>query len=182
MLRKPFHGTDPVISPEACVAENAAVVGMVTLEAGCSIWYGAVLRGDVEPIEIGENSNLQDCVVVHTATGIPCRVGKNVTVGHGAILHSCDVADNCLIGMGAILLSGCVIGTGSLIAAGALVPENRVIPPNSVVMGCPGRVVRQTTEEERAGFAYSAEEYLRNAREQLGSCGEEKTLWEDNTP
>lgn len=172
MLKKPFCGIEPVISPEACIAENASVIGQVTLKAGCSVWYGAVLRGDVEPIEIGENTNLQDCVVVHTATGIPCRVGKNVTVGHGAILHSCDVADNCLIGMGAILLSGCVIGEGSLIAAGALVSENRVIPPNSVVMGCPGRVVRQTTPEDRAGFAVSAEHYLENARSQLGTCGE----------
>lgn len=174
MLKKTFRSIEPTISPAAYVAENATVIGKVTLAPGSSVWYGAVLRGDVEAIVIGENTNLQDCVVVHTATGIDCRVGRNVTVGHGAILHSCDVADDCLIGMGAILLSGCKIGSGSLVAAGALVSEGREIPPNSVVMGCPGRVVRQTTEEERQGFAISAAHYLDNARDQLGPVGDEK--------
>ncbi len=170
MLIKPFQTALPVIDPDAYGAENATVIGMVTLAAGSSVWYNAVLRGDVEPIVIGPCTNLQDNVVVHTSYGTPCRVGRNVTVGHGAILHSCDIGDNCLIGMGAILLTGCVIGEGSLIAAGALVPEDRVIPPNSVVMGCPGKVVRQTTAEERMGFALSAEHYVQNAREQLEPC------------
>jgi carbonic anhydrase/acetyltransferase-like protein (isoleucine patch superfamily) len=168
MLKKTFQNIEPTIAPDAYVAENATVIGMVTLESGSSIWYNCVLRGDVEPIIIGENSNIQDGVIAHTSHGTVCRVGKNVTVGHGAILHSCDVADNCLIGMGAILLSGCVIGEGSLIAAGALVPEGRVIPPNSVVMGCPGKIVRQTTDADRESFAISAVHYLDNAKQQFG--------------
>ena len=124
--------------PHARVAENATLVGQVTLEARSSVWYGAVLRADTTTIHVGAGSNLQDGCMVHGDEGFPVQVGQDVTVGHGAILHGCTVGDRCVIGMGATLLNGCVIGEDSLVAAGALVTQNTVIPAGSLVMGSPG--------------------------------------------
>ena len=118
MLIRTAAGKAPAIAPTARAAESAAFIGDVTLGENVTVWYGAVLRGDVGPIRIGRGSNLQDNCAVHCAVGVPTAVGENVTVGHGAILHSCTVGDGCLIGMGAILLDGCVIGAGSMVAAG----------------------------------------------------------------
>ena len=160
MLIRPFHDCTPEIHPAARLAETAAVIGEVILAENVTVWYGAVLRGDVGPIRIGRGSNIQDNCTVHCAVDVPTVVGENVVVGHGAILHSCTVGDGCLIGMGAILLDGCVIGEGSVIAAGALVPPGKSIPPRSLVMGVPGRVVRQVTEEECAANLVNAARYV----------------------
>lgn len=160
MLIRSFQDFTPQIHPSARLAETAAVIGDVALEENVTIWYGAVLRGDVGPIRIGRGSNIQDNCTVHCAVDVPTVVGENVVVGHGAILHSCTVGDGCLIGMGAILLDGCVIGEGSVIAAGALVPPGKSIPPRSLVMGVPGRVVRQVTEEEAAATLANAARYV----------------------
>ena len=160
MLIRTAAGKTPAIAPTARAEESAALIGDVTLGENVTVWYGAVLRGDVGPIRIGRGSNIQDNCTVHCAVDVPTVVGENVVVGHGAILHSCTVGDGCLIGMGSILLDGCVIGEGSVIAAGALVPPGKSIPPRSLVMGVPGRVVRQVTEEEAAATLANAARYV----------------------
>ena len=147
------------------IAPDAAVIGSVELGEDSSVWYGAVLRGDTEPIRIGARSNIQDGTVVHTDDGFPTTVGDNVTVGHNVILHGCTIEPGCTIGMGAILLNGSRVGANSLVAAGALLPEGREYPPDSLIMGVPARAVRELTEEERARVAEGAEIYLLRARE-----------------
>jgi carbonic anhydrase/acetyltransferase-like protein (isoleucine patch superfamily) len=132
----------PSIHPTAFIAPGAVVIGDVTLDAETSVWYTAVLRGDMAPISIGARSNLQDGAIVHVDEGIPCRVGQRVGVGHRAILHGCTIEDDCLIGMGSILLNNVRVGSGSVIAAGAVVPEGMEIPAGSLVMGVPGKIVR----------------------------------------
>ena len=161
------HGHTPAIHPTARVAENATLVGDVTLGDRASIWYGAVLRGDSAPITVGADTNIQDNAVVHCDAGFPAVIGSGVTVGHGAILHGCTVEDGTLIGMGAILLNGCVIGKNSLVAAGALVTQNTVIPPESLVMGSPAKVVRPLRPEELEQLSLDAEVYVRLAAQQL---------------
>lgn len=158
-----FDGHVPALHPTALVADNATLVGQVTLEAHANIWYGAVLRADNSPIVIGEGSNIQDNVVCHCDTGMPVQVGKNVTVGHSAVLHSCTIGDGSLIGMGAVLLNGCVIGKGSMVAAGALVTQNTVIPDGCVAMGSPAKVVRPIRPEEAADQLTYAGNYCRRA-------------------
>jgi carbonic anhydrase/acetyltransferase-like protein (isoleucine patch superfamily) len=133
----------PSIHPTAFIASTAAVMGDVTLGEEASVWYGAVLRGDMAPIVIGAQSNIQDGTVVHVDDGVPCHVGQRVGVGHRVVLHGCTVEDDCLIAMGSVLLNGVVIGSGSVVAAGAVVPEGMRVPPRSLVMGVPGRIVRQ---------------------------------------
>ena len=167
MIIRAIGEKSPTIHPTARLAENAAVVGDVTLDEDVTVWYGAVLRGDAGPIRIGRGSNLQDNVTVHCAIGIPTAVGENVVVGHGAILHSCTVGDGCLIGMGAVLLDGCSVGEGSVIGAGAVVPPGKAIPPGSTVMGVPGTVVREVSEEEVRSTLENAAHYVRLGREQL---------------
>lgn len=157
----------PACAPSARVADNATLVGEVSLGAEVSVWFGAVLRGDEAPIQVGEGSNIQDNAVVHCDRSFPVRIGKDVTVGHAAILHGCTVEDRCLIGMGAILLNGCVIGSGSLVAAGALVTQDAVIPPGSLVVGSPAKVLRPLREEESESILESAAEYRRAAALQL---------------
>ena len=146
------------------IAPDAAVIGAVELGEESSVWFGAVLRGDNEPIRIGARSNIQDGSVVHTDPSFPTTVGEDVTVGHRVILHGCTVEDGCTIGMGAILLNGCRVGAHSLVAAGALLPEGRDYPPGSLIMGMPARAVRELTAEERLRVAEGAEIYVRNAR------------------
>lgn len=138
--------TSPVLHSSVFVAPTAVVIGDVTLGENASVWYTAVLRGDMAPITVGDSSNIQDGTVVHVDEGIPCRMGARVGVGHRAILHGCTVEDDCLIGMGSILLNGVRIGTGSVVAAGAVLREGMEVPPGSVVMGVPGRVVREVDE------------------------------------
>ena len=155
----------PNIHPSAFIAPTASVMGNVTLGRDASVWYGAVLRGDLDAIEIGEESNLQDGTIVHTDPGFPTRVGRRVGVGHRVILHGCIIEDRCLIGMGSILLNGAVVGTGSVIAAGAVVPEGVRIPPGSVVMGVPGRVVRQADAQLTERIEETWARYVERARE-----------------
>jgi carbonic anhydrase/acetyltransferase-like protein (isoleucine patch superfamily) len=146
------------------VAPDAALIGRVRLLAGASIWFGAVLRGDNELIHIGRNSNVQDHCVCHTDMGYPTTLGNDCTVGHRAVLHGCSIGDNCLIGIGAILLNGARIGDNCIIGAGALVTEGKEIPAGSLVIGAPGRIMRQVTAEEIAAIAQSARHYADNGR------------------
>lgn len=172
MIFKPYRGIHPKIHPTARVAENVTLLGDVTMEEHSSLWFGCIARGDVAPVVIGANSNIQDGCLLHNKTGVPTIIGKNVTAGHGAILHGCTIEDNCLIGMGAILLNNCVIGEGSIVAAGALVTERTVIPPGSMVMGSPGKVVRAVRPEERDYIESNAKKYALYAGEQLIPCPE----------
>jgi carbonic anhydrase/acetyltransferase-like protein (isoleucine patch superfamily) len=132
----------PNIHPSAFIASTAAVMGDVTVGQDASIWYQTVVRGDMAPIVIGAQSNIQDGTIVHVDDGVPCTVGQRVAVGHRVILHGCTVGDDCLIAMGSVLLNGVSVGDGSVVAAGAVVPEGMQIPPKSLVMGVPGRIVR----------------------------------------
>lgn len=147
-----FNQYKPKIGEDVFIASTAVVEREVELKAKSSIWFNAVLRGDVNSISIGEGSNVQDGTVVHVADDHPAIVKDYVTIGHGAIIHGCTIEDCCLIGMGAIILNGAHIGKGSIVAAGALVPEGAEIPPNSLVMGVPGKVVRtiDKVEENKA--------------------------------
>lgn len=167
MIIKSHLDHTPHFHPTVRIAENVSVIGDVTLAERSSLWYGTIVRGDTAPITIGADTNVQDGCILHADPGIPTVIGKNVTVGHGAILHGCTVGDDCLIGMGATLLNNCVIGEGSIIAAGALVTERAVIPPGSMVMGCPGKIVRAIRPEELAANRASAEHYVELAAEQL---------------
>lgn len=138
----------PEIHENVFVAPSSDVIGDVTIDEGSSIWYGAVVRGDIENIRIGKYTNIQDNVTVHTETNIPTVIGDYAVIGHNAIIHGCTVGNNCLIGMGSIILNNAVIGENSIVAAGSLITEGNVIPPNSLVMGIPGKVVRQVTTIE----------------------------------
>jgi carbonic anhydrase/acetyltransferase-like protein (isoleucine patch superfamily) len=156
------------IPDAAFVAENATIIGNVMSKPEIGIWYGAVIRADKDRIAIGSRSNIQDNCVVHTSAGHPVTIGDDVSVGHGAILHGCVVHDRVLVGMGAIILNGAEIGSESIIGAGALVTEGKVIPPRSLVMGVPGKVVRQVTDGEVEGIMKNAESYVHLAREHAG--------------
>ena len=152
------------IHPTAFIAPGAAVMGDVTLGAHASIWYGAVVRGDMAPITIGAETNLQDGTIVHVDEGVPCTVGRRVGVGHRVILHGCTIEDECLIGMGSILLNNVRIGTGSVVAAGAVIPEGMQVPPRSVVMGVPGRIVRPVDSGLAERIATTWAHYVEQAR------------------
>lgn len=159
----PLHDIPaPEIAESAFVAAGAVIVGRVVLAENSSVWYNAVLRAEQEPISIGEGSNLQDNASGHVDAGYPLTVGRNVSVGHGAVLHGCTVEDDCLIGMSATLLNGAVIGAGSLVAAGAVVLEGTIVPPGSLVAGVPAKVRRELTDAERAGIRNNAANYLRH--------------------
>lgn len=152
------------IHPTAFIAPGAAVMGDVTIGADASVWYGAVLRGDMAPITIGAQTNLQDGTIVHVDEGAPCIVGQRVGVGHRVILHGCTVEDECLIGMGSILLNGVRIGTGSVVAAGAVIPEGMQVAPGSLVMGVPGRIVRTVDGSLTERIASTWAHYVEQAR------------------
>ena len=158
--RARFLFVPPLIDPTAYVASSAVVMGDVRLGPRSSVWPTAVLRGDINTIEIGEGSNIQDGCVVHLAEDLPVRVGKMVTVGHRAILHACTVGDNCLIGMGATILDGAVVGENCIIGAHALVTKGAQIPAGSLVMGMPAKVVRALSAEEIAGLHVWADYYI----------------------
>lgn len=153
----------PQIDPQAWVAPDANVIGDVHLAAEASVWFGATLRGDNEPITIGAGSNVQENVVMHTDPGFPLEVGENCTIGHKALLHGCRIGAGALVGMGAIILNGAVIGEGCLIGAGALITEGKEIPAGHLVMGAPGKVIRPLDEAGRAGLLASAAHYRERA-------------------
>ncbi len=156
---KGLKGVKPQIHEDSFIAETAVLIGDVNICEGSSVWYGAVLRGDLDNITLGKYSNIQDNCVVHTEIGVPTKIGEYTVIGHGTILHGCNIGNNCLVGMGAIVLNNAVIGDNCIIGAGALVPEGKVIPPNSLVLGVPGKVVRDVTEEEVAAIKKSAIAY-----------------------
>ncbi|WP_341861535.1 gamma carbonic anhydrase family protein [Gymnodinialimonas sp. 57CJ19] len=157
-------GVSPDIAEDTWIAPDANVIGNVVLEAGASVWFGCTLRGDNEEIRVGAGSNVQENVVGHTDPGCPLLIGPDCTIGHKAMLHGCVIGAGSLIGMGATVLNGAKIGAGCLIGAGALIPEGKVIPDGSLVMGMPGKVVRELDEAARAGLLASAELYRQNMR------------------
>lgn len=144
------------------IAPNATLIGKVRLADDASVWFGAVLRGDNEPIVVGARSNIQDLTMIHTDPGFPATIGTDCTIGHRAILHGCTIGDNSLIGMGAIVLNGATVGRNCLIGAGALIPEGRSIPPNSLALGAPAKVVRKLDEAEVARLGLAAAHYVNN--------------------
>ncbi|PID36970.1 MAG: gamma carbonic anhydrase family protein [Rhodobacterales bacterium] len=158
-----LDGVRPEMDASAWVAPDANVIGKVRLGAKASVWFSVTLRGDNEWIEIGTGSNIQENVVGHTDPGFPLIVGENVTVGHKATIHGCEIGDGSLIGMGATLLNGARIGKGCLIGAGALITEGKVIPDGSMVLGAPGKVVRQLDATVQAQLMESARRYQENA-------------------
>ncbi|MET8956392.1 gamma carbonic anhydrase family protein [Streptomyces sp. NPDC004393] len=157
-------GRDPEVDGDAFVSPTSVVIGGVTLHAGASVWYGAVLRGDVERITVGAHSNVQDNCTLHADPGFPVSVGERVSVGHNAVVHGATVEDDCLIGMGATVLNGAVIGAGSLVAAQALVPQGMRVPPGSLVAGVPAKVKRELTAEEREGITLNGTMYAELAK------------------
>mgnify|MGYP001546670513 FL=1 len=158
----------PTMTGEYWIAETAVVIGDVLLEEGASVWWGAVLRGDNERITVGPGSNVQDGSVLHTDPGSPLVIGANVTVGHMVMLHGCTIGDGSLIGIGAVVLNGAKIGRNCIIGAKALIPERREIPDNSLVMGAPGKVVRELGEDHRRMIEHGAVHYVDNARRYAG--------------
>jgi carbonic anhydrase/acetyltransferase-like protein (isoleucine patch superfamily) len=154
----------PDIADSAWVADSAQVIGKVKLEDNASVWFGAVLRGDNEWLTVGEGSNIQEGTVMHSDMGFPLKLGRNVTVGHQAMLHGCTVGDNSLIGIKAVVLNGAKIGRNCLVGAGALVTEGKEFPDGSLIIGSPAKAVRELTPEQIAGLQRSAEHYVLNAR------------------
>jgi carbonic anhydrase/acetyltransferase-like protein (isoleucine patch superfamily) len=154
----------PQLAPGVWIAANATVIGDVRLADNASVWWNAVLRGDNDPITIGANTNIQDGSVLHTDAGVPLTLGRDITVGHLVMLHGCTVGDGSLIGIKSVILNRAVIGRHCLIGANALIPEGKVIPERSLVMGSPGKVVRELTDEEVARLAAAAAHYVENAR------------------
>ncbi|HYQ90714.1 MAG TPA: gamma carbonic anhydrase family protein [Candidatus Competibacteraceae bacterium] len=152
---------------EHFIAPNATLIGSIVLENCASIWFNTVIRGDNDPIVIGEGSNIQDSCVLHTDEGVPLNVGKWVTVGHMVMLHGCTIGDNSLIGIKAVILNRAKIGKNCLIGANTLIPEGKEIPDNSLVMGSPGKVVRELTPEQIARIHHAAEHYVENMRRYL---------------
>ncbi|MDQ1122013.1 gamma carbonic anhydrase family protein [Microbacterium trichothecenolyticum] len=159
----------PTVSDDAFVASGARVIGDVTLGAGSSVWYNAVLRGDSAAIVVGDRSNVQDNVSVHVDRGRPVRIGSDVSIGHNAVVHGCTIGDGSLIGMGSVILSGAEIGAGCLVAGGAVVLEGTVVPAGSLVAGVPAKVRRALTDEERAGIRRNAETYLAHSARHSGA-------------
>ena len=160
-----FRGHRPDTGRAAFVADSAAVIGDVTLCEGSSVWFGAVLRGDESSVTVGRGSNIQDNAVLHGDEGYAVRIGENVTVGHGAVVHGCTVGNGVVVGMHATLLNGCVIGDNCIIGAGALVREGQIVDEGSLVVGVPGKAVKQLTPENAAHVAANAALYTRLARE-----------------
>lgn len=159
-----LDGVGPVLpgEDEYWIAPNAAVMGRVILKKNASVWFGATLRGDNDPITVGENSNVQDGSVLHTDTGIPLTIGANVTIGHMVMLHGCTIGDNTLVGIGSIVLNGAKIGKNCLIGANCLITEGKEIPDNSLVMGAPGKVVRELSEDQARMMSIGALHYVEN--------------------
>jgi gamma-carbonic anhydrase len=167
-----FEGERPDISKAAFVAWNAEVLGRVELGEGASVWYGAVLRGDIAAIRVGVASNVQDGAVLHVDEGQPCVLGDHVTIGHGAVVHACSIGDRCLVGMGAVILDRALIGEDSIVGAGALVTQGKAFPPRSMILGSPAKLVRPLSDEEVSGLRAHAEAYVELARRTASGCRE----------
>lgn len=157
-----INGVAPRMAESAWVADSAQVIGNIELQNDTSVWFGVVIRGDNEPVTIGRGTNIQEGSVLHSDPGKPLVIGENVTVGHMAMLHGCEVGDNSLIGIGAIVLNGAKIGKNCLVGAGALVTEGKEFPDGSMIIGSPAKAVRELTPEHIAGLKKSAEHYIEN--------------------
>jgi len=167
----PHKGVLPRLHPSVFVADGAKIIGDVEIGESSSVWFNSVIRGDILPIRIGARSNVQDGCILHTKDGFPLSVGDEVTFGHGVTAHGCTIGDLCLLGIGCIVLDGATIGRGSVIGSGAVVPPGTIVPPNSLVMGVPGRVVKDLgpgSGERNRAFSDS---YVRHARAYLGKGG-----------
>ncbi|MFT7669325.1 MAG: carbonic anhydrase/acetyltransferase-like protein (isoleucine patch superfamily) [Planctomycetota bacterium] len=151
----------------AWMADNAVITGDVSLGVDANVWFSCVIRGDDAPITIGARTNIQDLTMVHADPGVPNVIGSDVTVGHRCVLHGAEIGDHSLIGMGAILLAGCKIGAGSIIGAGTVIKEGFIVPPRSLVVGLPGRVIREVSDEQYAAIAKSSAGYVHAVREYL---------------
>lgn len=158
-----IDGKRPEVEQTAFVAPTASLIGQVRVDAEASVWFGAVLRGDGDAIHLGERSNLQDNAVVHADPGFPATIGTDVSIGHGAIVHGCTIGDRVLVGMGATVLNGAVVGEDTLIGAGTLISQGAQIPPRSLVVGVPGKVRRELTEQEAQAVAANAAQYVQRA-------------------
>jgi carbonic anhydrase/acetyltransferase-like protein (isoleucine patch superfamily) len=154
----------PRIHETAWIAKSAKVIGRVAMAEGSSVWFGAVVRGDVEDIRIGRNSNVQDNSVLHADTGIPLTIGENVTVGHHVVLHGCTVGDGALIGIRAVVLNGATIGRNCIVGAGSVVTEGKSFPDGTLIIGTPAKVVRELDPEQIAAMQHGATHYVQNAR------------------
>lgn len=159
-----LDGVAPRISDLAWVADSAQVIGNVELADDASVWFGAVIRGDIEPMRIGRRSNIQDMSVLHADVGMPLTVGEDVTVGHQVTLHGCTIGDGSLIGIGAVILNGATIGKRCLVGAGSLVTEGKKFPDDSMILGSPAKVVGQLTPEQLEGLRHIAQQYVANAQ------------------
>ncbi|MEL6870349.1 MAG: gamma carbonic anhydrase family protein [Pseudomonadota bacterium] len=164
-MRYALDGDAPTLEDATVwIADSAMVLGKVTLQTDASVWFGAVLRGDMERITVGARSNIQDCSVLHTDAGFPLNIGADVTVGHRVMLHGCEIGDGALIGIGATVLNGASIGSESLVGAHALVTEGKSFPPGVLIVGSPAKVVRELTADERQALRVSAQHYVANAQ------------------
>ncbi len=172
MIMLPFAGRTPEVHETAWIAPGAALIGKVRVEQDASVWFGAVLRGDIDEIVLGPGANLQDNCTVHTELGSPAVIGAGVSVGHGAVVHGCTIGDGCLIGMNATVLTGAVVGERSLVAAGSVVLEGTRIPPRSLVAGVPGKVRRELTDDEIAALWDNGARYVTRAQAYAAQAGE----------
>ena len=168
----PYKGVMPRIGKNVFIAENAYVIGDVEIGDYASVWYGAALRGDFAPIVIGSHTSIQENCVVHTDHDFPSIVGSHVTTGHTAVIHGARVGDHCIVGMGALLLNGASVGPESIVGAGAVLAEGKEFAPRSLILGVPGKALREVTEQEIARIYSNAETYLGYAREYLEARGE----------
>lgn len=159
-----YKGISPRISSHAFIAGSSDIIGKVYIGENSSVWFGAVLRGDMEKIEIGKSTNIQDNVVIHAEEDIPTIIGDNVTVGHSCIIHGSTIGNNTLIGMGSTLMDGCKIGSNTILGAGALVPQGKDIPDGVLAMGVPAKVVRELTQDEIESISISAKGYVENSK------------------
>lgn len=156
---------EPIIPSTAWIAPTATVRGKVTLGDHVSVWFSAVIRGDEDEVQVGDGSNIQDGAVLHVSSGFPCIIGKQVTVGHGAIVHGCTVEDGALIGMRATVLDGAVIGAGAMVGAGAVVPPGMLVPPHTLVLGIPAKIVGALNDRQRAMTITAAQHYVERKEE-----------------
>ena len=166
-----FENNTPQLHKESWVASNAVLIGKVILKKDANIWFNVVLRGDIEPITIGEGSNVQDGSIFHTDPGCPLTLGKNVTIGHMVMLHGCEVSDDTLIGIGSTILNKTKIGKNCIIGANTLIPENKIIPNRSLVLGSPGKVIRQVTDKEIENIKINALHYVENYKKYNKNLG-----------
>lgn len=167
----PFGDATPQVAESAWIAPGAYVIGDVHLGEESSVWYGAVLRGDTEPITIGARTNVQDGCVLHADPGFPAVIGQGCVIGHNAVVHGCEIGDNSLVGMGATVLNGAKIGEGSIVAAGAVVPEGREFPPRTLIVGIPAIPVGEVTDEQAADIERGASDYVQRAASHRQSLG-----------